>query len=353
LLARKKAEQNKVVLVVDEAEKLRHAALERLLALAGDSRDDLEWTTIFIGRQELDQCLDQISLFGAAIGIDAEYALAELTRGETRQYLRFCFDAAEVREGQFADIFTDEAAADIFDKARGNLRLTNSLAREALAASCADTSCMIPLEEGGRPEERERKPSPFPWENRVLELYGLLRHNRIFSGSLVVAVAAAFVIGLLLTRGSSKEETPPAAPSSAPPVTAAAGIVPADVVPAQKTVPAEPQDGDKLFRERLAASASWLTGIQKGKYTIQLMLLESNQAQARVAAALAEDDFFPIREQLFIFRKRSNPPAVFVFHGLYDSLDAAREARNNMPVALRRHHPYPLAVDDAMKKLSN
>ena len=339
LLAREKAGRNKVVLVVDEAEKLCHATLERLLSLVGDSREDLEWTTILIGRQEIDDRLDQISLLHIAIDVDAEYTLAELTENDTRQYLRFCLDAAEVRRGQFADVFTDEAVCGIFARARGNLRLTNTLARAMLREACAEKSFMVLLDEV-EPEKQERKGLPFRWENRMLELYALLRRNKYFSGALIGAVAVVFAVGFLLTGMSGDEETPPAA-------------VTADVVAVRTTTPVELRDGDTLFRERVAASANWLAGVQKGKYTIQLMLLESNQAQATVATTLAEDDFYRIREQLFIFRKRSKSSVVFVFHGLYDSLDAAREARNEMPVFLRRHHPYPLAVDDAMRKLSD
>ena len=31
-------------------------------------------------------------------------------------------------------------------------------------------------------------------------------------------------------------------------------------------------------------------------------------------------------------------------------MGTAREARNSMPVFLRKHHPYPLAISDALKK---
>lgn len=341
LLARKEAERSKMVLVVDEAEKLHHATLERLLALAGDSRDGLEWTTILVGREGLGGGFDQASLFHAVADGCPEYVLAECTEGETWQYLRFCLDAAGMRREQFEEIFTGATVAGIFDEARGNPRLTNSLAREALRASCADKSFMVLLE-GVEPEEQEKEAPPFRWENRVLDLYDLLRRNRLLSGALAGAVVLVLVIGFLLTRGGGK--VPPTEPLS---------VATPQATAAHKTTPAEWRDGEALLRERLAASASWLTGIQSGKYTIQLMLLESGQARSNIGTTLAEDDFFQIRGQLFIFRKRSNPPSVFVFHGLYDSLDAAREARNSMPVALRRHHPYPLAVDDAMKKLSD
>jgi len=350
LLARKKAEQIKVALIVDNAEKLHLATLERLLALAAD--EEFEWTTILIGRPGLEEHLGQITVFRAAIDIRAGYALEELTEGETRHYLRFCLDAAGMRRPQFDDIFTDTVVLSIFDEARGNLRLTNTCAEEALQTYCADRSFMVLLE-GVEPEERKEERPPFRWEQRLLEFYALLRANKLASGALIGVVALVLIVGFLLTgRGDDPAPTPFEATAGASATLPGQTDVAANAS-APVTVPVEWRDGDKLLWERLAASANWMAGMQQGKYTIQLMMLTANQAQASIATALAEDDFFWIREQLFIFRKKSNPPAILVCYGLYDTLEAAREARNNMPVFLRKHHPYPLAVNDAMKKLSN
>jgi len=352
LLARKKAERIKVVLIIDEAEKLFLATLERLVLHLGDCEDDLEWTTILVGRTALDANLDQLSVFCATIDVHAGYFLEDLTESETRQYLRFRLNAAGMSREQYEDIFTDGAVAKIFETARGNLRLTNILAEQALQASSAEKSFMVLLD---RVEPEAPEPEhAFRWESKVLELYELLRYNRFLAGALAGAVLAVLLTGLLLMDRSGGKE--PAGPAAGSQETAANNEMAARGPVGGSSAPVEgmdKRDGEKLFRERLAASASWLTGIHKGKYTIQLMLLVSNQAQESIAGTLAQDDFYQIRDQLFIFRKKTNPPTVFVFHGLYDSLDAAREARNNMPVFLRKHHPYPLAVNDALKKLEN
>ena len=345
LLARKKAEQNKVVLIVDRAEKLHLAALERLLVLVAD--EELEWTAILVGQPGLEEHLEQITIFRAAIDIHAGYVLEDLTESETRHYLRYCLDAAGMRRAQFENLFTDAVVSDIFDRARGNVRLTNICAEEALEASCADRSFMVLLE-GVEPEEREEEAPPSRWEYRILEIYELLRSNKFVSCALVGAVAMVLIVGYLLT--GKNDDTAPTTLSGG---IGAAAEASAPAAPPGAAIPGGWRDGKKLLRERLAASASWLTGMQQGKYTIQLMMLTSNQAQVSIATTLTEDDFFQIREQLFIFRKKSNSPAILVCYGLYDSLEAAREARNNMPFFLRKHHPYPLAVDDAMKKLNN
>jgi len=359
LLARKKADQIKVVLIVDEAEKLFLATLERLLLHIGDSGEELEWTTILVGRPGLDANLDQLSVFCATIDIHSGYCLEDLTESETRQYLWFRLNAAGMPREQYEAIFPEGAVAKIFDTARGNLRMTNILAEEALQASCAEQSFMVLLD---RVEPEAPEPEPvFRLESKVLELYELLRYNKFLAGALVGAVVAVLLTGFLL-MGNSGGKAPVADSTTGGPETTAASrqvVMPGEAAgtsggaASASAVAMEKRNGEKLFRERLAASASWLTGMHKGKYTIQLMMLVSNQAQASIADTLAQDDFYQIRDQVYLFRKKTTPPTIFVFHGLYDSLDAARETRNNMPVFLRKHHPYPLAVDEALKKLEN
>jgi len=59
---------------------------------------------------------------------------------------------------------------------------------------------------------------------------------------------------------------------------------------------------------------------------------------------------FAIKDNLYILNKKTSPPTLFVFYGTYDSMEQARQARNNMPLFLRKHHPYALSISDAMKK---
>jgi len=65
---------------------------------------------------------------------------------------------------------------------------------------------------------------------------------------------------------------------------------------------------------------------------------------------LVKDEYFAIKDNLYILRKKTSPPTLFVFYGTYDSMEQARQARNNMPLFLRKHHPYALSISDAMKK---
>lgn len=351
LLERKQSERTKVVLIVDEAEKLFLATLERLVRFIDESGEEQGVTVILAGRPELQANLDQLAVFCTTIDIHSGYSLEELTESETRQYLRFRLGAAGMRREQYEDIFGEGAVAKIFDAARGNVRMTNILAEEALQAFCAEKSFMVLLDHV-EPEEPEPE-NDSRWDDKLFEVYELLRSHKFFTGAIVGAVIAVLLTGFLL-MGKSGDRPSPMPAREGGEISLTTDKVNEGAVPGgQSPVPGAPEqrDGDKLFRERLAASASWLTGIHKEKFTIQLMLLVSEQAQASVAATLAQEEYAPIVDRLYILRKKTTPPTIFVFYGLYDSLEAAREARNNMPVFLRKHHPYPLAVAEALKKL--
>jgi MSHA biogenesis protein MshM len=356
LLEWKRSERIKTILIIDAAEKLFLATLERLVRYLSENQEELDLTVILAGRPELDANLDQLSVFCTSVDIHSGYFLEELTENETRQYLRFRLNAAGMRWEQYDDIFTEGVVAKIFDSARGNLRMMNIFAEEALQASCTEKSFMVLLDYV-EPEEPEAEHA-FRLENKVLELYEQIRESKFLQGTLLVAVVAVLLVGFLLLGSRS---TPPhpvnpmeGAQEKGSPGKEAGLSGPA--LPGTQAVPApgmEKPDGEKLFRERLAASASWLAGIHKSEYTIQLMMLVSDQAQASIGNTLVQDDYYPIRDQLYILRKKTVPPTIFVFHGIYASLEAAREARNNMPIFLRKNHPYPLAITDALKKLEN
>ena len=315
LLDWKRSERIKVVLIIDEAEKLFLATLERLVRHIGD-QESQDLTVILAGRPELDANLDQLAVFCTTVDIHSGYFLEDLTENETRQYLRFRLNAAGMRREQHDDIFTEAAVAQIFDLSRGNLRMTNILAEEALQASCTEKSFMVLLDHV-EPEEPETE-NGFRLENKIIEIYELLRYNKFLTGALAGAVVAVLLIGFLL-MGNSGKEPPPSTQmagnqAAVSPSTEVASSVPGSVgVRSASTGGAEKRDGEKIFRERLAASASWLAGIHKGNYTIQLMMLVSDQAQASIANTLIQDEYYPIRDQLYILRKKTTPAHHFCF----------------------------------------
>lgn len=330
LLSVRAANHKKTVLIIDEAEKLFLATLERLVRHVSDHQEDLGLTIMLAGRPGLDANLEQLAGFCATIDLHAGHTLPDLNENETRQYLQYRLKSAGFSREQQSEVFTPGAVARIFAAAQGNIRMINILAEESMPTSCSEKSFMVLLDHvEPAADEREQLGS------RVVAIYDLLRHNRRLTVGLALAVVLVLAIGLLLS--GNKDSQPPATTT------------------AEKTLkvlpPAEQRDGEKLFRERLGASATWLAGAYRGSYTIQLMVLTSDQAQASITKALIQDDYYLLKDQLYVVRKKTSPPTLFVFYGIFDSLDAAREARNGMPIVLRKHDPYPLSISEALKKL--
>lgn len=331
------------VLIIDEAEKMFTATLERLLHLVTEEAGKTNLTLLLVGRPELDERLAQMAALGTEVVFDVSYQLEPFSESDIRQYIRHRCTVAGMSPEHFTEVFTEPVITKIIADSQGNPRQINTLGEEALQSFCAEKSFMVLLDR----VEPEAIEEPVP-VSRVVELYELLLEHKRLTGGVTAAFLLILGVGILLYSSGNRSATTPM------PMASDSATLPQPVQPG-KTSPTlslrDQRDGEALFRERLRASAGWLAGMYKGGYTIQLMMLASTSAEYSLADTLVQDDYYPLRDQFYILRKLTNPPTFFVFYGVYDSLEAAREARNSMPVFLRKHHPYPLAISEAMRKI--
>lgn len=107
---------------------------------------------------------------------------------------------------------------------------------------------------------------------------------------------------------------------------------------------------ESLYRARLAAGARWLVGDAADKFTLQLMVLTAEQAEDNLKDMLRSKDYRDIADQLYILRSVGNITTIMVFYGEYPTLASARSARNSLPIYLRKHNPYAIAVQGAVEK---
>ena len=103
-----------------------------------------------------------------------------------------------------------------------------------------------------------------------------------------------------------------------------------------------------LYQKRLAAGSGWYENKDNNLHTVQLMVLTADQAEANLKRRFADQAYRDIADDLYIIK--DNGSKVFVYYGQYPDLDAARQARNTMPIFLRKHNPrkhedvfYPLS----------
>jgi type II secretory pathway predicted ATPase ExeA len=108
--------------------------------------------------------------------------------------------------------------------------------------------------------------------------------------------------------------------------------------------------GDPVLASLVVGGNRWQTGVDDARFSIQLMALTSDQAEENLKRILLEPEYQKIVDKLVMLKRPSDPPVILVFYGLYPSMAAARNARNNMPIFLRKHHPYAISVRGAVEK---
>lgn len=387
-LQRRKEQGRRVVLVIDGAENIFPATLERLLRLLCELEEQSNFTLVLAGRPALDGNLEQLNVYCAGVDIQAGYFLEPMSVEETGEYLLFRLLAAGLGKDKQREVFTGEAVERIYARAEGNPRLTNILAEEALQKSCSEKSFMVLL------DHVDGKADPVRGEGKKNVLSETLQEKKKL---LVLCGGGAVLLLVLLLFLPAQKDEIETGPGQGAPVPAGETVVPetggqrpkpenARPVVETPVVPAAPEsdsvvdsgstesrsnsgnpttvdrkqvrkkeavvqrNGNALFQERLRASAGWLAGSYRGQYTIQLMMLASDQAPENVKKLFVQDEYFAIMDKLYILRKKTNPPTLFVFYGTFASMDDARQARNQMPIFLRKHHPYALSIADALAK---
>lgn len=122
------------------------------------------------------------------------------------------------------------------------------------------------------------------------------------------------------------------------------------VVPPQTVVVSSRLVSDPVLGKFFAEGEKWLAGGFNSSFSIQLMALKSDQAEENLRLIVSQPDYQTIADKLVMLEKPSDPPVLLVFYGLYSSMSAARNARNNMPLFLRDRHPYPISVRGAVEK---
>jgi len=476
LLEKRRQKNQKVLLIVDEAEKLFLATLERMLRTLCEA-DEIDVLRIMLaGRPGLDANLDQLSIYCANVDIDAGHYLEPLTEEETGEYLIFRLASAGLSLSQQEDFFSEGVIGKIHASSQGNIRMINILAEESLQNSCTDKSFMVLLDHVSVEDEGgDKGPRVISGVgDKIGGFVSLVQENKVLAGAGGGALILIALLIMLVSGGEQPAPVPEEQQAAIPIVEPVQetlpegpeveGAAPAEQVePAEETAevqqqeellaaeeqpaipvaeeppveegqealvaipepeqeqiiepldtpapeittpvvqeltveePKEPEvivvlpagkkrrpgappgeqappppppgavqqkvvspppakivvkgrDAEQVFRERRRASASWVAEAFRGGYTIQLMMLTSNQAEINLKKMLVQDEYYPIKDKLYILRKKTNPPTLFVYYGIYDSMDAARNERNTMPVFLRKHHPYALSISDALKK---
>lgn len=107
---------------------------------------------------------------------------------------------------------------------------------------------------------------------------------------------------------------------------------------------------DKIYTSRVAAGASWLSGLKDDRYTVRLMVITSGDAEKKLKSMLGEKNYREQADKFYILRRESNPGVQYVYYGEYPTMTAARNARNTIPEFLRGYKPYAMSVKGAVQR---
>ena len=133
----------KVVLIVDEAQRLSHEHLKELLHLTTIEQDGTGLLNIvFIGENEFNTILLEESNQALRQRVAVNYTLSALTQEETSQYITHRLKVAQCER----EIFTSEAIQDIFRFSKGNPRMINMV---------CDLALLITYSQGGHRVQSE------------------------------------------------------------------------------------------------------------------------------------------------------------------------------------------------------
>lgn len=122
------------VIVIDDAEGLSVAVLDSLRRLTAHDLDaDLRFSIVLAGTEDIALTLRLPELESLRSRITYAHALRPFTIEDTRNYLRFHLERAEVQPS----LLTDDACRRIFLASQGKPRLVNQLALHALIAAAA------------------------------------------------------------------------------------------------------------------------------------------------------------------------------------------------------------------------
>jgi type II secretory pathway predicted ATPase ExeA len=120
-----------LVLLIDEAENIFLATLERLIRLLCD-HEIRNLQIVLSGRPDLEIHLDQLAVYCSGVEMQEGYILEPLSQEETKQYMYFRLNEAGIPGDKYSEAFSEEALEAIYLSAMGNISLTNSLAELGL-----------------------------------------------------------------------------------------------------------------------------------------------------------------------------------------------------------------------------
>ncbi|MEW6690227.1 MAG: AAA family ATPase [Pseudomonadota bacterium] len=360
------ASGRRVVVLIDEAHAMPEETLEqvRLLSNLETSRHKLLQIALF-GQPELDQSLAKRSMRQLKDRITHSFRTRPLDEQEVAKYIAFRMHAAGYRG---AEAFSPAALAAIARASGGLTRRINVLADKALlAAFAANTRSVTPRHVRAAVADSDFAPLA---ERRPLALRAAI------ALALVGLGAAAGAGALLLLQEPEPEApligapaappearaTPAAQPTAATPLPAEpprpeeikppAAAEPPPAPPDPIAVPLAPEQlrrfagyaagGNRLLRERLAATRERLIAEPDASFSVELFLTENSDAARTERFLVRARELVPLEDVYVIPVATGARYFLRVTYGAFADRDAAAEAARRLPPKYQKAFQFEL-----------
>jgi hypothetical protein len=104
-----------------------------------------------------------------------------------------------------------------------------------------------------------------------------------------------------------------------------------------------------LYDRRMVAGKVLFSQKNEGIQTIQIMALTGEHAEQNLREKLTQQQYRDIADNLYVL-KSANDAALYVFYGEYPDKNTANQAREHLPLFIRKNDPYVISIREAHDK---
>lgn len=392
-VARQVADRNEnddpVLIIIDDVERLVPSVLRRLLRLAYDVPNSIQRVQyVLAGKLALGENFKQFDTILASPLQQFNYTLQPLSFDETFSYL----GSRLLLAGNEQNVFSGKAVKKIHELSCGNIKLINSFASEALRNACSNKSLTVLSEHvthsigsqdvSGKFKSNIAALSQIPKRKKpiflifatIFLLSGYMfferENDNNYNKAPTVVVqhtnlakeksdlgdrnqARKNLNGKTFSISQLQQQKSKVvlAENESQNVTNQIVLNDVSTVNASLAVKVKKSSFDTpVYNKRREASLVWLSGEMQRRYTIQLMTISVPDSKMKIEDILNDEVYRTVQDKIFILDNDSDPQTIFLFHGMYNSAQEARSARNALPKGLRKYKPFPLSIGDAIAK---
>lgn len=337
----------KVVTVIDQAELMFPATLERLQELAAALPEGRPaFSLLLVGSDKLTVQLQQMALRPLQQMITLTSEMPALSRDELPQFVeQVRADAQPVRQ-QFSSAALDH----LYRSSEGY--------PGRLLLLCHHTGGAISPDATITEQQTHR---PLTWYRKAWDSLGFLLAPPWIYGFLVVPVALVLVLFQFLPGHKAKQpvqgsSTPlPAASEKLRSSVTIANNIPTPDLSEKQQNPSPPPAPDRrppaasekkqeivatpparekrypFVAERKAAGQTWLSNGDGGRFTLQLMSLTAQTAEKNLETILADPSVAFFLQETYVIEKTDPPHTVYIFYGSFNTTQEARRVLQSLP----------------------